>query len=217
MKIPLIARWLKSPPAWCYRLAIGVLILAKNLLLRVEIRDPWRHLEREESLITVAWHNRLLFCLIVFPRSLRERTVAVVSPSRDGQYLVDLISHLGIRCLRGSSSRQGARALRAAFQALAQGNNVCFTPDGPLGPKYRMSRGPIHLASRSGRPLVPVSINASRYWALHSWDNFQIPKPFARLTVILGEAITIPPGLDDKGLEKWRRLVEKRLRDLTVD
>ena len=205
-----------KPPVWLTMPAALLLLLAKTILLRIEIQDPHGHL-KGSGLISVIWHNRLLFSAIAFPRPLRKKTVAVVSPSRDGQYVASLLSHFGTKSLRGSSSRQGARALRAAFQALEKGFNVCFTPDGPRGPKYRMSRGPIHLASRSGRPIVPLTLNASRYWALKSWDNFQIPKPFSRLTVILGEAVTIPPELDEEELENWRQIIEDKLMSITVD
>lgn len=39
--------------------------------------------------------------------------------------------------------------------------------------------GPIQLASLSGRKIIPISLNASRYWSVRSWDRFQIPKPFS--------------------------------------
>jgi lysophospholipid acyltransferase (LPLAT)-like uncharacterized protein len=94
---------------------------------------------------------------------------------------------------------------------------VSITPDGPRGPKYKMSRGPIHLASITGRPIVPVSINASSYWSIKSWDRFQIPKPFSKLTLILGDMIEIPPNLNEDELEKWRKIVEDKLMEITKD
>ena len=217
MKIPKKFRRIERLPHWFTALLALKLKLYKTLLLRVEISDPHGYLPGARSHITVTWHNRLLFFPVIFPPQVQQRTVAVVSPSRDGQYIADLLACFGIKSLRGSSSRKGAQALRAAFQALEEGYNVSFTPDGPRGPKYRMSRGPIHLASRSGRPIIPVSLNASRYWAARSWDRFQIPKPFSRLHVILGEAIAIPPDLDDNGIETWRQLVEEKLMQITVD
>ncbi len=217
MKIPRKLRRIDKPPDWVFALLALKLKLARRLLLRVTIEDPHGYLPDVQSHITVTWHNRLLFFPVIFPPAVRRRTVAVVSPSRDGQYIASLLAQFGIRCLRGSSSRKGARALKGAFQALDDGFNVGFTPDGPRGPKYRMSRGPIHLASRSGRPIIPVSINASSYWSVNSWDRFQIPKPFSRLNAILGKAIEIPPDLDDNGIEEWRLVVERKLMEITRD
>jgi lysophospholipid acyltransferase (LPLAT)-like uncharacterized protein len=210
-------RNIKKLPTWFFIPPALLLKFMKTFLMRVEYIDPNNYMYSAEGCVSVTWHNRLLYFPVIIPRVSRKRTMAVVSPSRDGQYIVDLISIFGISSLRGSSSKKGAKAQRAAFKALADGYNVSFTPDGPRGPKYKMSRGPIHLASKTGRPILPVSINASRYWSLGSWDGFQIAKPFAKLTLIMGDAIEIPPDLDADGLEKWRKIVEDKLMEITVD
>jgi len=80
-----------------------------------------------------------------------------------------------------------------------------------------MQRGPVHLASITGARIVPVVVNASRYWQLKSWDKFQIPKPFSTLTLLVGEAIKVPPKLSKTNLEKWRQQVENKLLEITID
>jgi lysophospholipid acyltransferase (LPLAT)-like uncharacterized protein len=80
-----------------------------------------------------------------------------------------------------------------------------------------MSQGPIHLASVTGIPVLPIAINASSYWELRSWDRFQIPKPWAKLTLVIGEPIRIPADLDDEELERQRKIVEERLLAITRD
>jgi lysophospholipid acyltransferase (LPLAT)-like uncharacterized protein len=80
-----------------------------------------------------------------------------------------------------------------------------------------MSQGPILVASITGAPIVPVSVNASSYWQLRSWDNFQIPCPWARLTLVLGDPIHIPPDLEPEQIDHWREVVRQRLMDITVD
>ena len=160
---------------------------------------------------------QLLRVQISLPKFLRKRTLAVISPSRDGQYLSDFISLFGVVALRGSSSKRGAVAQLGAFHAIEEGKNVVFTPDGPRGPRYKMKNGPIHLASRSGAMLLPIVINYSRYWEVKSWDRFQLPKPFSTITLSIGDAIHVPPELDADGLEKYRDLTEKAMLALTSD
>jgi lysophospholipid acyltransferase (LPLAT)-like uncharacterized protein len=80
-----------------------------------------------------------------------------------------------------------------------------------------MSQGPIHLASTSGIPILPIAINASSYWQLRSWDKFQIPKPCSKLTLVIGEPIRIPEGLDDAGIEQYRQMVQGKLLEITKD
>lgn len=80
-----------------------------------------------------------------------------------------------------------------------------------------MKKGPIQLASLTGAGVIPITINASRYWSVKSWDKFQLPKPFCKLTLILGDKIFVPPDLDDAGIEEYRQKVEAALLAMTVD
>lgn len=210
-------RQIKKFPTWIFFFPYIILKANSLLFFRRRIVDPLNMIENARGCVTVTWHNRLLYFPAIFPKAACKRTVAVVSASRDGQYVSDLISFFGIKAMRGSSKKRGANALLGATRALKDGYHVSFTPDGPRGPKYTMSRGPIHLASTQGAKLVPVSINASRYWSIKSWDNFQIPKPFSTLTLVIGEPVDIPPDLDDAGLEEWRIKAEQALMAITED
>ncbi len=210
-------RSVRKLPTWIYWFPAKLLLLALHTLYRFRVEDPSNHTKLARGAVTVSWHNRLMFFAAAFPAATRRRTVAVVSASRDGQYVTDFIANLGIRSLRGSSTRGGAKAQLAAVRAIHDGFHVSFTPDGPRGPRYVMKNGPIQLASLTGGGIIPISVNASRCWTVKSWDRFQIPKPFCRLTLVLGERIEIPPDLDEDGLEHYRKLVEKALLAITVD
>ena len=201
----------KKLPDWIFVILAGFLRFVRFCFYRVEVVDPDGLIHKGERLVGVTWHNRLLFFPAVFPKEVRKRTVAVVSASRDGQYIADLIKCFGLRSARGSSSKGGMNAQLEASRALAAGNHVSFTPDGPRGPRYTMSKGPIHLASMHKTCVVPVAINASRYWECKSWDRFQIPKPFCKLTLVIGEPIRIPENLDAEALEHYRKLAEDAL------
>jgi hypothetical protein len=90
-----------------------VMQLYVRCCFRVRIVDPNRYIEDARGVVSVTWHNRLMFFAVLFPLAMRRRTVAVVSASRDGQYIADFISILGLKSLRGSSSKKGANAYRA--------------------------------------------------------------------------------------------------------
>ena len=64
--------------------------------------------------------------------------------------------------------------------------------------------------------VVPVAVNASRYWECKSWDRFQIPKPFSKLTVVVGKPIPIPQNLSSDELEKYRKIVEDALNEVSL-
>ena len=210
-------RQIKKLPTWFFWFPAALMKFYYICFFRHRLIDPNNLCENPEQIVGITWHNRLMFICPAFPRRIMRNTSAVISASRDGQYLADFLSFFGAKALRGSSSRKGAHALRGTIHAIESGRNVVFTPDGPRGPKYQMSRGPIHLASNYGAKITPISINASRYWSMKSWDGFQIPKPFSTLTVVIGTPIAVPPDLDDAGLEEWRQKIEKALMDITID
>ena len=210
-------RNIKKFPDWIYFFPALLMKVIFKCLYRFELVDKHDAVNNARGCIGITWHNRLMFFAASVPRPIRECTMAVVSASRDGQYVTDFIKQFGIGSLRGSSSKRGANALLGAIHAINENKNVAFTPDGPRGPRYVLKPGPVILASKTGAPILPVSINASRYWAVKSWDGFQIPKPGAKITMIIGDKIKVPADLDAEGIEKWRKTVEDALNEITID
>ena len=99
-------------------------------------------------------------------------------------------------------------ALRELTSILEKGEDVALTPDGPRGPKYRISPGIIKLSQLTGVPVMPIHIQYSSFWELKSWDAFRIPKPFSRVTVIFGPLYLICPTSDDAAFEAERARME---------
>ena len=93
--------------------------------------------------------------------------------------------------MRGSSSRRGSQAMKELITLLRKGYDLSLTPDGPRGPKYKMQSGVISLAQLTGKPVIPVSYVLSMKWTLNTWDAFQIPMPFAKCVVHMGEPVYV--------------------------
>ena len=210
-------RKMKKLPHWLFAIPAALIKILFKCCYRFELIDKNNVANTARGMIGLAWHNRLLFFAPALPRASRKHTVAVVSASRDGQYIADFLSYFRVGALRGSSSRRGANALLGAIHAIQENKNVAFTPDGPRGPIYKLKPGPVILASKTGAPIYPIAINASRYWSVKSWDAFQIPKPGAKLTLIIGDPIHVPADLDEAGLEKWRQIVENAMNEINLD
>ena len=208
-------RRIRKLPNWCFWLPSHIILWWRKCM-QFEIIDPNGLLEqyrRETDRVCIIniWHNRLLMLPPLFELPLRKRTVAVISASRDGQYVADFAAQFGASSIRGSSTRQGVKVLHDAIKTIRGGCMVVFTPDGPRGPRYRMSKGPIHIASQLGIPVVALGINYSSYWSFRSWDGFRIPKPWAKLTLIIGNELHIPPDLSAAEFERWRKEAEDEL------
>ena len=211
-------RDIKKFPKWIYYLPAYLMRFYCFAFFRKKLVDPFSIIANDpHGKIGAIWHNRLFFLAFAFPRKVSRNCVAVISPSRDGQYLTDFISCLGVGALRGSSCQRGVSAQLGGIRAIEAGKDVIFTPDGPRGPKYKIKAGPVHLAAMTGAEVVPMCINYSRYWSLKSWDGFQIPKPFCKVTVALGEPLMVPKDANAEEKERYRCELERRMLALTVD
>ncbi|MDB4907972.1 MAG: hypothetical protein JWO05_2756 [Gemmatimonadetes bacterium] len=175
---------------WKLELLVRVgpwLIRALGATWRVSVRhgEHVKRLRAEHVPFAYAlWHGQLL-PLLWHERGFRTRIL--ISEHKDGEIIARVAEGLGYATVRGSTSRGGSRALLALARELQQGNDIAVTPDGPRGPARTFAAGALVAAQRSGTPILPIAASADRAWRLRSWDQFMIPKPFARVTVAFGE------------------------------
>ena len=185
--------------------------------LRWQLEDPHNGvaLVRDRPVIFAIWHNRLLMLPPPFDRWFPTRqSIGLISASRDGDLVSLLIERSGYGTIRGSTSRKGVIALRQLVDALAAGNNVLFTPDGPRGPVYQISPGVIFVAQKSGAPIVPLHMEYSSCWRLQSWDRFCVPHPFSKVRFILGAAFRVEQTPDAEQFEAERLRLEDAMMSL---
>jgi lysophospholipid acyltransferase (LPLAT)-like uncharacterized protein len=142
---------------------------------------------------------------------------AIVSASKDGSLLARILELFHVEPVRGSSSRRGRQALWEMTQWAEKGYDLAVTPDGPRGPRYVLQNGVIALAQITGFPIVPVSYTLQWKTCLKSWDKFQIPIPFSRCEVILGEPVYVSRDASEADRETIRRQLEEYLKKITRD
>lgn len=163
------------------------------------------------------WHQQTVMC-VDFLVGLQKRGLNLaflVSPSEDGNIGAGIFESLGVRYIRGSSSATGAQSLREIYLAVTRENlSVATTPDGPLGPPFQFKQGWVNLARLTGAPMLPVACAADRYWTLRTWDRLQVPAPFARVVVSVGEAVHADKQLDELGMEVLQHRMEDELNRL---
>lgn len=175
---------------WSARIAgIGVRILARTWRVR-ELHQGNGDIVRqhEQPVIFCLWHCELLCHMWNF-RKLG--IVALISEHGDGEIAARAAESMGYRTIRGSSRRGAERALLSLAREVENGAHVAVTPDGPRGPAQSFAPGALIAAQRSGAPIVLLRAVADRAWRLRSWDRFIIPKPFARLTIYVGEPLLV--------------------------
>lgn len=173
---------------WAVRLGLPLLrLLASTWRIR-EVNRARSQAIRDSGkpVILTLWHGEMLALLW----NHREEGITVlISEHGDGEIIARVAHSLGLRTVRGSTSRGAARALLGTSRTVLGGGDVAFTPDGPRGPAQTFAPGALIVAQRTGAPIVAMRVFARRCWRLRSWDSFMIPKPFARVVIAYGDPL----------------------------
>ena len=157
------------------------------------------------------WHGRILPATFYF----RGRGIVVItSENFDGEWIARIIERFGYGTARGSTTRGGKRAMLQLRRDMESGRPAGFTVDGPRGPARVAQPGAIWLAKTTGNPVLPFHLEASSHWSLRSWDRTQIPKPFTRVALAVGEPMDVPTDASDEQLETARAELDGRLKAL---
>ena len=183
-------------------------------LTRFDVRgiDHFDEIEAAGKLpIYTFWHDRILLGTYFF----RNRGIVVMtSKSFDGEYIARFIQRLGYGAVRGSSSRGGSKALVTMIKAMRAGLPMGFSIDGPRGPRHLAKPGPVILAKKTGNPILPFVLEPQKFWTVNSWDKMQIPKPFTRACVIIGEPIYVDADANDAEVNAKLAEVQRSLDSL---
>jgi lysophospholipid acyltransferase (LPLAT)-like uncharacterized protein len=157
------------------------------------------------------WHGRILPATVFFRR---RGIVVITSENFDGEWIARIIERFGYGTARGSTSWGGRRAIRELTRCMAEGRAAGFTVDGPRGPARVAQPGAAWLAMMTGNPILPFHLEANSHWTLGSWDQTQIPRPFATVALAIGSPIEVPRRSGSEGLEAARVELESRLKVL---
>jgi len=205
---------------WTFRLAVRFGPLLIRALARTW-RIEWIGMEHHDacradggSVIFTFWHGRLL----PLTYTHRDRAIQIlISRHRDGEIIRQVTGRLGFGSVRGSTGKEGARAILQMARRGADGFDLAITPDGPRGPREVAQAGVVLIAQRSGLPVLPLTSASSRGLTLRSWDGFRIPAPFSRVVVGYGPPIRVPRELDAEEAESYRLQIETAVADLKVE
>ncbi len=208
----------QGAPAAAHRAVASLLAWVLTALLRLQWVSWRRRIEGAERLrsldcagrrpLVVFWHGKYA---AIFPFFKGEDACVFTSRSFRGSVIAGICSRFGYRAVF-LPERSGAGALelmRRSLQASAAG---AVAVDGPLGPRHVAKAGPVLLASELGFVLLPVSTVARRRMVLRKrWDFMEVPLPFTRVALVVGEALKIPSGLRREDVGPWISRLEQAL------
>ena len=166
------------------------------------------------NVIYAFWHGHLLYLMYRYRGS---GVYILVSQSRDGDVLSEILRYFGLPTIRGSSSRGGRRSLLESVRLARAGASAAIAPDGPRGPRHHVQLGVITLARLTDIPIIPVAVGARWKIEFHSWDGFLLPLPGSRVIVAYGEPVLVPSDADTAVLEQKRQELEGKLLKLSEE
>ncbi len=147
----------------------------------------------EKKKIIVFWHSKML---PLIPFLGKREIVALVSMSEDGELISGVLRRFKYILVRGSTSRGGGRAIVKLLKKLNEGYAIAITPDGPRGPSRVFQKGAALLSKKSGAEIIPLSYLSSKSYFFNSWDKFELPLPFSKITIKIGTPFLVSANDD---------------------
>ncbi len=198
------------------RVLLPVLIAPLRLLVRSwSLRPPdpaiIAELAAQRRLILVTCHGMLLQLLPFAPMAAAHgrRFVVMLSPSRDGRLLAALLTRFGVDHVWGTTGSRGVGGSVGFIARIAAGDVGIVAADGPRGPCCVVKPGCLRLAAAANARLAVAATAATRGLSFGSWDQAQLPAPFARVEVV----VQLLPQTS-QGNDAARQLVQETLIEI---
>jgi len=204
---PIVVPWYHW--IWVWFVALFLRLWLATLRVR---SNRARVQDQEGPFILLLWHDRLFLAPLIAHRFMGRPVTALISTSKDGGWLVAFYRVMGIKAVRGSSSKRGAAALVSLTRAVRSGDHAGVTPDGPKGPRRVLKPGVVALAKLTGRPFVVMGIDCRSAWQLRSWDKFALPKPFSRVDITFEDVACPSRDADEEAVAAH---LQARLNELS--
>jgi len=165
-------------------------------------------------LIIAAWHGMtmMLTGYIVAAEDLSQYVIIVPKDPRGATLSVWIrrMHATPFHISMGSESLVAARRLLALIRQMKQGKNLYVNPDGPYGPSREPKLGVAFIARKVGALIVPAGAFTATGIDIPRWDQYVVPFPFSRISVVLGEPLEVPPQVE---LEQAQVMIQQGLNE----
>ena len=184
---------------------------AKTLRVQYDGVDKIRkYLDQGGRVVIASWHQRF-FGGFFLPKIFKQALCIMISQSRDGDFIANIVRRIGWIPVRGSTSRGGKKALEKMILGVRDRGLGGHIVDGPNGPPRIIKPGLIALAQHAGAVICPGYVSYEKAWTFNSWDRFMVPKPFSRVLFRPGSLISVPEDMDESCFDTFRRNLEAEL------
>ena len=174
------------------------------------IDSPKKYWQNKKPFILAFWHGQLM--TFSYTWKINKKLNILASSHSDGRFGASIARYFKLNNIPISSDSNNL-SLRPIFKILNSNNYIAITPDGPRGPKEKVSEGIIKIAKISKVPIIPVGFGSSKNFCLKSWDSFLITLPFSKCRIVWGDSITIPENLEDQEIATYKKIIEEKINE----
>ena len=147
-------------------------------------RDPF---DAKTPMVLAHWHGDIPGVIFLLRRY---RAAAIISTSKDGDFVDTMAKLIGAKTTRGSTTRGGASALKGMLRLAKDGWRPAIAIDGPKGPRHKAKPGVFEISRLIRAQIFPLAVACDRQWTFSkSWDQTMLPKPFAKIQIFWGDPL----------------------------
>jgi lysophospholipid acyltransferase (LPLAT)-like uncharacterized protein len=172
----------------------------------------YEYLDSDKPAIFALYHGRLIGMLQIVEH--REKLTALISRSRDGEFLARMAEKMGYGVARGSPAYKAVEGAKQLIDAARAGQSLVMAVDGPRGPIYEPKEGVIRMAELTGLPLLPFVCKGKKNHFFSGWDKMMGCYFGSPITYIIGDPIFVPSKLTDEERENYRQQLAASMHQL---
>ena len=130
---------------------------------------------KQKQAIIIFWHRKIIPTML--STDFVEKKSSLVSSSKDGDILEEVLTRFDNLVVRGSSNKDNVKSLKQILKLIKTDFSIGIAIDGPRGPIYEPKSGALYIAMKTGLPMIPIGgyTNKKRIFK-KAWDKFELPK-----------------------------------------
>tara|TARA_B100001250_G_C19627328_1_gene712144 strand:- start:304 stop:966 length:663 start_codon:yes stop_codon:yes gene_type:complete len=180
----------------------------------INLKIPKNYWDNRKPFILAFWHSQLM--MISFTWTNKYKINIIASNHSDGRFGALVGRFFKLNNIPRSSKNSNA-SLKIIYKLVKNNEYIGITPDGPRGPKEKVSAGIIKLASSLEIPIIPCGYWSNRNFQLNSWDRFLITLPFSKCYFVWSDPINIEKEIQNNNISEQQIILEERLNQITQE
>jgi lysophospholipid acyltransferase (LPLAT)-like uncharacterized protein len=156
-----------------------------------------------KPMLVAFYHGHLIGTLQIMED--RNKLTALISRSRDGEFLARMVLNLGYKAARGSPAHKAVEGAMQLIDSAKAGSSLIIAVDGPRGPYEEPKEGVIRMAEITGLPLLPFVCKGKKNHYFWGWDKMMGCYYGSPITFMIGDPIYVPDKLTSEERENYRQ------------